>query len=470
MKINKEIRKTGTFWLPGKPENANSGVLTIKELGIIYLEIINGAFEYPSKSSYEIICGIVNDIYVTLLNCQLIEEEVVLGKRPIRTNWSIETAITNSQADENTEEIYFDWVQLYMEGLNEWFDFKGIIIDWKNQHYPFDRHTIHCTHQHVGVIYKSDDFTVSCDCELLMKPNPQFFYSTLPQFEVDEILLKNKAYFNIFFTNSTGLNKIKEIIKIIHRFMCFAMDSAVSIESIEGFIGLRGSSEMKKISKLFYQTEPYRIVETNIRRSDFLFELDDVQSNPSNIFVKWFEINNIGKNAINLYFSSKFNYFKFIESDFLSIIQGIETLHREVSKEKNSESIMSKGELKNLINEIINICDKKYHQIIREKLSHANEPTLRDRLNSIINEFQELFGGCEISRKIIIKIVDTRNYLTHYDEKYKNRASTGADLVILTIKLEALFQIYLLNILGFSNQLIQKIAEKDGVLQKKLKT
>lgn len=63
-------------------------------------------------------------------------------------------------------------------------------------------------------------------------------------------------------------------------------------------------------------------------------------------------------------------------------------------------------------------------------------------------------------------ITDTRNYYTHYDEKLKTKAAKGAQLWTLYNKLEVIFQLHILQFIGFTSGEIESIF--NGNLKSKL--
>ena len=70
---------------------------------------------------------------------------------------------------------------------------------------------------------------------------------------------------------------------------------------------------------------------------------------------------------------------------------------------------------------------------------------------------------------MIRSIVDTRNYLTHYDESLEKNAADGTELWALCQKMEAMFQLHILNILGFSENEVSEIYKNSENLRKKIK-
>ena len=66
------------------------------------------------------------------------------------------------------------------------------------------------------------------------------------------------------------------------------------------------------------------------------------------------------------------------------------------------------------------------------------------------------------------KMVDTRNYLTHYDPALAVRAAQRADLLPLVSKLEALFQLHLLLLVGIDQERIDNLVASNRKLRWRL--
>ncbi len=102
------------------------------------------------------------------------------------------------------------------------------------------------------------------------------------------------------------------------------------------------------------------------------------------------------------------------------------------------------------------------------RLIHGNEISLSKRIKRIIEPFKEYFGSNKERSKMICSIVNTRNYLTHYDKSLEDKAANGNELWTICQKIEAMFQLHILNILGFSKDEITAIYNNSENLRKKL--
>ena len=115
------------------------------------------------------------------------------------------------------------------------------------------------------------------------------------------------------------------------------------------------------------------------------------------------------------------------------------------------------------LEEIFKAVPSQHEEWLKNKLAYGNEPPLRKRLKEIFEEMRvvipkEIFPDEEY---LIGKVVDTRNYLTHYDKKLKKIAAQGEELYDLTKKLERLLKMCILKELGFAHDKIKTVIHRD---------
>ena len=104
-----------------------------------------------------------------------------------------------------------------------------------------------------------------------------------------------------------------------------------------------------------------------------------------------------------------------------------------------------------------------------DKLRYANEVGLSRRIKDIVRNFSRIFGGSREIEKFVRSVVATRNYLTHYDKSLESEASKGGDLLVLCGKIEVLFQLYFLKLIGMDDSKIRYIAENSDNIRLKMK-
>ncbi|MFN7602609.1 MAG: HEPN domain-containing protein, partial [Bacteroidota bacterium] len=104
---------------------------------------------------------------------------------------------------------------------------------------------------------------------------------------------------------------------------------------------------------------------------------------------------------------------------------------------------------------IKNLNNKKYTEWLDGVLKYGNELSLRKRLDSILRKTHprllELIGDTE---KFISKVLNTRNFLVHYDASLEKNVIKPDQFFSFNLKLKILLQICILQELGFNEKQI----------------
>jgi len=156
---------------------------------------------------------------------------------------------------------------------------------------------------------------------------------------------------------------------------------------------------------------------------------------------------------------------------FLSLMQAIEAYHRktkdyEVIPRQKLKKII-KFFLKNMpdeeIQEKFDINPEELKQKFRDNLNLSYQPTLRDRLEGIWQDYKsilELVFSCDEYKNFIKKIKNTRDYYTHYLETRKEIIEEK-DLNLCIYLLLFILEVCFLYETGLSEEKIRKIIERN---------
>jgi len=196
-----------------------------------------------------------------------------------------------------------------------------------------------------------------------------------------------------------------------------------------------------------------------------LFWYGQIRDDAERIVNNWFDAYDEIDTALNLYFSTRTGAHKYLDSKFLALAQGLETYHRRTSIEK----LMDEDVFKEVTENLIKQCPEENREWLSGRLKYGNEVNLGRRIKSIIEPFKALFGTSRERNKLIRSIVDTRNYPTHYDKSLELVAIGGKDLWLLCLRMEAIFQLHLLQVLGFTKEDVMSVFDNSNELQQKLK-
>ena len=200
----------------------------------------------------------------------------------------------------------------------------------------------------------------------------------------------------------------------------------------------------------------------DIHPANFLFGFEDLQNQVESKINKWIKGWEQFKPAFNLYFSAQMAENLYIEVEFLIFAQGLEAFHRRTSNEKR----MNEDDFVKLVGVLIDQCPEEKREWLKGQLKFANELSLRQRLKKLIEPFKYVFENKRKRRAMIDKIVNMRNLLTHYDKS--TELIDISDLLPLCHQMELLFQLHLLQLIGFSEEEIKSIVYKCPQLIEKL--
>ena len=464
MRIKEEFKKSGYFWLPSVPERKIPGTLFITDGGDIELEVV-GLFDESIEGINKALNGkvklgrIVGHIekhgLVTLDDCFYKNPNYSFGG--ISKSYVYVKKAFLGVAYDDKEIISFNTFKFSVEGIDEWVGLSGIIVD--NQ---FEKRTASITYS------PPDEISLSLNngMKLLIT-----FSWTLPGFpNTTEAKITQKTYFKLVSEQERPPNDFISTAYMITTLLCFAIDKTVCLERVTTTANtllqdIGNGKTHPVIVSLYYSSLPYTKNEPKIEWHRMLFRYGQIRDDAERIVNNWFDAYDEIEPALNLYFSTKTGAHKYLDGKFLALAQGLETYHRRTSSEKLMEEVV----FKELAESLIKQCPKDNRKWLSGRLQHGNEVNLGRRIKSIIKPFKGLFGTSKARDKLIRSIVDTRNYLTHYDKCLEPGAAKGKDLLSLCLKMEAIFQLHLLQVLGFTQAEVKLVFDNSQELQSKTK-
>ncbi len=464
MRIKEKIVKSGYFWLHSTPDKKIPGVLLISDGGRIDLEVV-GLFDDSINGLNSVINGRANigriighiETYglITLDDCFYSSSGIPLGGI-IKSVVCVNKAYLGVAYDDG-EPILFNEFIFSVEGIDEWVGVSGINVD-----HDFAARSATITYQ------KPQEISIGLrnGMRLLIT-----FQWTLPGFPVTkEAKITQKIFFKLVSDEVCELNEFISAAYMITTLLCFAIDRTVCLEKVSATSKSivrdnRDGTTVPVSVEIFYASLPYDKNEPKIDRHSMLFYYGQIKDDAEKIINNWIAAYDTIDPAINLYFAVRTGTHKYLDSKFLALAQGLETLHRRTS----NETMMDQSGYLQLITEIAAHCPEDHKKWLSGRLTHGNEIIFSRRLMSIVDPCKKHIGSKKDIKKLIRVIVDTRNYLTHYDEESKKNAVGGYELYPLCLKMEAIFQLQLLRILGFTREEVDSIYENSSDLQGKLR-
>lgn len=184
---------------------------------------------------------------------------------------------------------------------------------------------------------------------------------------------------------------------------------------------------------------------TDVKTATLRLPLRSIQDRIEVLMNAWDTLYKRQERAIVRLFAITLGLDLYLDTRFLFAVQAVELCHRQ----KWQEGVLPKADHKRRVKSITDLVeDKTMKTWLKTKLAYSNEPTLRERLSKMVD-----FAGTETSeflRSDFAKVsADTRNYLTHYDPRGKDKASDDEDLWVLSTEVMALLEFCLMRDLGF---------------------
>lgn len=166
----------------------------------------------------------------------------------------------------------------------------------------------------------------------------------------------------------------------------------------------------------------------------------------------------------------------YMENRFLNVVRGIETYHRffvERGSDNSTSTLRETEELSEdyhkIIHYIMTEISEENQEYFLTRIRFTDEKSLRSRLNELLRMthpklVEQIFGDMPSAKrkKMVSKIIDTRNYYTHRDkrENYQNIADSLTELRFLTERLSILLQYFCLTCIGIHRDIVvQRLAD-----------
>ncbi|MHA6493145.1 ApeA N-terminal domain 1-containing protein [Pseudomonas borbori] len=419
MRVPEDIVRKGMFWKAGCENRKTAGVLTIKNGGMSELELIGSLEEDDLYGvSGEItnsftVCGqIDNDNFTTLYGCFYKRKSHSLTSGISTSILKSSRALLGIAPVDTDDQFSYKSIYFEMENIESWIDITGFKIikphnvDKFLVEYELPPH-IEATLPNVGRV--KIDFNIG-----------------IPFRFISEVNLKQTAAIKIYPEAPMKINDAAVVISKIQHFIIFATQKALPLRNVKAILSEDDSSadEISHIIKWYYESSPFQSDSKNLEKENQLFTLSEVSTNLESYLKNWFSIYQKAQPSLMLYFSVVSGAHKYGESINLSISQAAETYQRKMSGNKNL--------------------------------------TFRQRIEEFVCPFSAL---CDFDiGSFLESTVNTRNYLTHYNENIKNKSASGIDLYFLNKKIQDFMTLNLLKDIGFDFSLIEQISKERNLL------
>jgi hypothetical protein len=226
-----------------------------------------------------------------------------------------------------------------------------------------------------------------------------------------------------------------------------------------------GRASPVHVDVLFGQ-EPVRAPSAATPR-EALFSRTDLGDRLEVSLNRWISRGKALRPVYSLYFGTFFNQAMYVEHQFLNMMQAVESYHRLVLGGEYLEATAFEEVRRALMGAIPATGNSAFESALKERLRYHNEWSLRRRLKGLLDQHGSLAAPVLPGPESFVgDVVDTRNYLTHYDPDLRAVAKIGLhDLFNLTQRLKVLLEVCFLHELGLADGTVQDMIVRSRAYQ-----
>lgn len=466
MKVSNPIETRGQFWLPDDPDHKLHGDLSVSESGAIRVDMV-GLFGESIPNAKIMLGGLTTEFdrvlgeverggSVTLENCLYQPSKLGLSGGLSSSTLLADLAFIGARFD-SKEEMKFSEFTFSVEGLDEWMSVSGISLDQDLEN-------------------KCGTISYALPDEIVLKLQDgirlKFLFSlNFPQVSipVTEMGVSQSSYLELETSEPVQIDSALQLARQICNFLSLATENSVSLRSIEvSQANDVGGTDVQRNKKANVYCRFSLPIDKEVPFSwpRFLFRYSDVEDRLESILVAWLEIHQSLGPVLNQYFANRLDSSLFLEEKCFQLAQAIEAIHRFGYPEEKEMPTETFAVIKE---EMLQSCPPEHREMLSNKLSHANEPTLRKRVRRLIRPFNSWFGNKKERSKFVGEIVDFRNSYTHFTAERKEVTASAKGLLAMHDKLDTLFKLSLLRLIEFGDNHIFSLLQEKVSLQVKLR-
>ena len=277
----------------------------------------------------------------------------------------------------------------------------------------------------------------------------------------DRFELSFKGGFKIIPDEFQSFDWLSNVMQRLNGLYTLFINYPTYYESIEFYGEVVPEYEVPTFRKKYnyFQKQKGMKIREKFNQHDAVIGYVKVRDNLGIIFNSWFEKQDNLKTILDLYLSD-FYLTSNLETRFLNAIQTLEIYHRRNFEGELFDKATYLEHSSRLIEYIQKELPEELSQRIEGMLVHGNEFSLGKRLRELVNKLEPdtkkyLFGNSNDRGRFVQQLVDTRNYLTHYDKEEKKNLIDGTLEIYYTVqRLKALTTLILFKEIGVSEQVI----------------
>ncbi len=438
----------GYWWIPGSEENKLPGTLSYSQEDGAALELV-GVFDSNKLKPIEqlpIILGITQQGKpITLYKCVVRSWAyplIGLGGGNYLAHFVFEGV--HFEAEEN---IRFNQLCGSYTDLDAWVGIYGFIIEVDTADSKFAS----------NIRYEkpmSQFFDVGETLEVGVSFSSQGPNQSIIQ---TEVTISQSAYLVV--KSKNGDIQFDDLFKQLNKFtylLQFAIQRIPYPVSVFGF-SKENPQELSE-GKIHYPEINifYTPIESIVSRKqklpqEFLYTFKDLSADQISA---WFSSFDKYETIIHLYRSLFYSNRLFIDTKFLSIAQSLESLHSILFEGQ----YLPKDKFAEQREKVLNVIPAELTEWVDSALSNANYKRFRQKIFELLDNKKETVGRFVDDMELFSKrVMYTRNEFVHHNKQKLTFQKEELPSVIYVLKM--IFELYLLEIIGFSDEKVKELLE-----------
>lgn len=442
-----EITHQGFWWLPEDPDHAVAGTLILRHSERPTLELIGTLHDRGfSSTSFEpeFILGVSsNRKKITLYRCAEVNRNTNLGSGLVVSKLSAALCFVGDHFSSN-DQLVFPRFAVSYDQLSDWAWLTGFRFSIGQD--PATKHF-----QRYELAYEFPDIHEANVGDFRVRFSPHFSQSGGP---IDEYRLHQTMFLEVRPNHPMPLEWYLDTFYHLRNFITLGvgrplvpihMRATISVETVEGT-----ELESPATVDVYRQVDREISSKKKVHPAQMLFSFPRIRPYYEQALQIWFQKAPLLRPVYDLYFSTLYNPRQYLEGRFLSLAQAVETYHRR----QFGGAYLSGEAYDGLKRQLLDVVsgypmDSDVRDAFSGKVQYLNEFSLRRRVKDLVSLF-----GTVIDRfipnasRFASQVVDTRNYLTHYNPLLQSSAAQDQALYHLTEQLRLLLEFCLLREIG----------------------
>lgn len=302
-------------------------------------------------------------------------------------------------------------------------------------------------------IHPKDALEIKLTEEAILRLNWEF--STDPQ--IGTFQIKEGYFISLQFSKPIGVQEIiKNYAEVLRRFFTLLIGSEVVLDSI--IFQVQNDEGPPIDVELIQRNSALPRAKRAVDTTKVTVQYKEIADKLPVVMPKWFEYHEKLDPVLNLYFAVLFNPAMYIHHEFLFLAQALEVYHN--TNDGFVGQVQPKADFNARKAKILNAVPPEEKEWLNEKLHHANQKTLAQRLIEILDVrkveaekfIPNLQGFADLVRH-------TRNYYTHHDQELKEKGKVPGteEMVYAVSQMQTLLGICMMNDLGITGDPIARL-------------